>query len=85
MGCIALFLCIEQQWFKIPDQRKKFEIEQEASRTIDAMFEDTENKMMSVIKEKDSVLNEKDNLINEKDNQLNEKEIALDKMTKALE
>jgi len=49
-----------------PDQRKKLEIEQEAWRTINAMFEDKETKLMSIIQEKDSLLNEKDSLLNEK-------------------
>jgi hypothetical protein len=56
---------------KNPNQRKKLEIDQEAWRTINAMFEDKETKLMSVIQEKDILLGEKDK--------------ALEKMLKELE
>ena len=39
-----------------PEERKKIETEQEAWRTVNAMFEDKENELMAVIVEKDKAL-----------------------------
>jgi hypothetical protein len=50
-----------------PEERKRIEIEQEAWRTINAMFEDKEKELMAVIDEKDKVIDEKDKVIDEKD------------------
>ena len=50
-----------------PEERKKIEIEQEAWRTVNAMFEDKEKELMAVIDEKDKVIDEKDKVIDEKD------------------
>ena len=67
-----------------PSERKKIETEQEAWRTVDALFKDAKEELMNFIKEKESVIleknnviNEKDNVINEKDNVINEKEIVI--------
>jgi hypothetical protein len=54
-----------------PEERKKIETEQEAWRTVNAMFEDKEKELMAVIDESKKVINEKDK--------------ELEKMTKELE
>jgi len=41
-----------------PEERKKIETEQEAWRTVNAMFEDKEKELMAVIDEKDKVIDE---------------------------
>jgi hypothetical protein len=61
-----------------PEERKKIETEQEAWRTVNAMFEDKEKELMAVIDESKKVINEKDKVIDEKDKEL-------EKMTKELE
>ena len=75
-----------------PTERKKIETEQEAWRTVDAMFKDAKDELMNfikekegVIKEKDNVINEKDNVINEKDNVINEKERVINEKDKLIE
>jgi len=50
-----------------PKERKEIENEQEAWRTVNAMFEDKEKELRKELSEKDDVINEKDNVINEKD------------------
>jgi hypothetical protein len=50
-----------------PKERKEIENEQEAWRTVNAMFEDKEKELRKELNEKDNVINEKDNVINEKD------------------
>jgi hypothetical protein len=61
-----------------PEERKKIETEQEAWRTVNAMFEDKEKELMAVIDESKKVINEKDKVIDEKDKEL-------EKMAKELE
>jgi hypothetical protein len=56
-----------------PEERKKIETEQEAWRTVNAMFEDKEKELMAVIDEKDKALDEKDKIIEELIIKLNEK------------
>jgi hypothetical protein len=48
-----------------PEERKKIEVEQEAWRTVNAMFEDKEKEYLRALNEKDQALNEKDQLIEE--------------------
>ena len=70
-----------------PSERRKIETEQEAWRTVNAMFEDKEkeyNKALAIISEKDNVINEKDNVINEKDNVINEKDKLIEELMKRL-
>jgi hypothetical protein len=57
-----------------PVERKKIETEQEAWRTINAMFDNKEKELLTVITEKDNVITEKENLLNEKDNVISEKD-----------
>lgn len=55
------------------DERKKIETEQEAWRTVNAMFEDKEKKYKKELDEKDKALTEKDKIIEELKRKLNEK------------
>jgi hypothetical protein len=50
-----------------PEEKKKIETEQEAWRTVNAMFENKEKKYIKELNEKDQALNEKDQALNEKD------------------
>ena len=50
-----------------PEERKKIETEQEAWRTVNAMFEDKENELLEVIEKKNKALDEKDKALDEKD------------------
>lgn len=50
-----------------PEERKRIEIEQEAWRTINAMFEEKEKELLKALNEKDKALNEKDKALDEKD------------------
>ena len=61
-----------------PEEKKKIEIEQEAWRSVNAMFEDKEKKFLKDLMEKDKTISEKDKTISEKDN-------AISHMTKELE
>ena len=70
-----------------PSERRKIETEQEAWRTVNAMFEDKEkeyNKALAIISEKDNVINEKDNLINKKDIALDEKDNVINEKDKLI-
>jgi hypothetical protein len=61
-----------------PAERKKIEIEQEAWRTVNAMFEDKEQELMKALDEKDKALDEKNRALDEKNR-------ALDEMARQLE
>lgn len=82
-----------------PEERKRIEDEQEAWRTVNAMFEDKEkellkelsytkmelNKKDKALGEKDKALGEKDKALGEKDKALGEKDKALDEKNKIIE
>lgn len=55
-----------------PDERKKIETEQEAWRTVNAMFEDKERELLAVIDNKNKVIDDKDKLIEDKDKLIEE-------------
>ncbi|MEO7768015.1 MAG: hypothetical protein ABIS01_11335 [Ferruginibacter sp.] len=55
-----------------PDEKKKIEIEQEAWRTINAMFEDKEKELLKVIGEKDKALDKMDRQLEELKRRLGE-------------
>jgi hypothetical protein len=61
-----------------PDERKQIEIEQEAWRTVNAMFEEKEKELLQKLKEKDKALEEKDKVLEEKDKALEEKDKVLE-------
>jgi len=68
-----------------PEERKKIETEQEAWRTVNAMFEDKEKEFYRKLDEKDKALDEKDKALYKKDKALDEKDKALGEMAKELE
>jgi molybdopterin converting factor small subunit len=68
-----------------PVEKKKIEDEQEAIRTINAMFEEKEKKFLKALNEKDKALNEKDQALNEKDQALNEKDQVIAELLRKLE
>lgn len=55
-----------------PEERKLIETEQEAWRTVNAMFEEKENELLKKLDEKDRALDEKDRVLYEKDRALDE-------------
>jgi len=55
-----------------PEERKRIEVEQEAWRTVNAMFEDKEKELMAVINENKKALTEKDKVIDQKDKVIEE-------------
>ncbi len=55
-----------------PEERLQLEKEQEAWRSVNAMFADKENELMDLISEKDKALSEKDKALSEKDEALSE-------------
>jgi hypothetical protein len=56
-----------------PEEKKKIEIEQEAWRTVNAMFENEKKEFIKILTEKDQALTEKDRLIEELRRKLGEK------------
>jgi hypothetical protein len=56
-----------------PEEKKKIETEQEAWRTVNAMFENEKKEFVKALKEKDQALTEKDKLITELLRKLDEK------------
>jgi hypothetical protein len=56
-----------------PEEKKKIEIEQEAWRTVNAMFENEKKEFIKALNEKDQALNEKDQIIAELMRKLDEK------------
>lgn len=61
-----------------PDERKRIEDEQEAWRTINAMFGHKEEAFLKALQEKDNILHEKNKALDEKNKALDEKDKALD-------
>lgn len=55
-----------------PEERKKIEIEQEAWRSVNAMFADKERELQKKLEEKDKALGEKDRELNEKNRLIEE-------------
>ncbi len=67
-----------------PDEKKKIEIEQEAWRTVNAMFEDKEKELLKVIDENKKKIDEKQKVIDEKDNALAEMARQLEELKRRL-
>lgn len=67
-----------------PEERKKIEIEQEAWRTVNAMFEDNAKELLEELAEQKKVIDEKNKALNEKDRALDEKDKALNDTQKAM-
>jgi hypothetical protein len=67
-----------------PEERKQIEIEQEAWRTINAMFEEKERKYQQELEEQRQELEEQKQELNEKKQELNEKKQELEEQKQAL-
>lgn len=67
-----------------PEEKKKIETEQEAWRSINALFDDERNKLLKEIVEKDEKLVEKDEKLAEKDEKLAEKDEEIEALKKLL-
>ena len=68
-----------------PAEKKKIETEQEAWRTVNAMFEDKEKKYLIQLKAKDQALTEKEQALTEKDQALTEKDKLIAELKKKLD
>ena len=67
-----------------PEEKRKIETEQEAWRTVNAMFENEKEEFLKALNERDQALNEKDQALNEKDQALNEKDKTIAELLKKL-
>jgi septal ring factor EnvC (AmiA/AmiB activator) len=67
-----------------PAEKKKIEIEQEAWRSVNAMFENERNELLKSLTEKDQALTEKDQVITEKDQALIQMQKELDALRQKL-
>lgn len=67
-----------------PNERKQIEDEQEAWRSVNAMFEDKENEFLDALKEKNKVIKEKTKALEEKDKALNELSKQIEEMKRKL-
>ncbi len=67
-----------------PKERKKIETEQEAWRTVNAMFENEKKQFVKALSEKDKALTEKDKALTEKDQALTEKDKLIEELKKKL-
>jgi hypothetical protein len=65
-----------------PESRQKIEIEQEAWRTVNAMFDDKEKKFIKQLKEQKQVITEKEQVITEQNQLLGQQEQLLDESKK---
>ena len=68
-----------------PEDRKKIEIEEEAWRTINAVFDDKERELLKKIEETNRVLEEKNKVLEETTKVLEEKDKVLEEKDKVLE
>lgn len=67
-----------------PAEKKKIETEQEAWRTVRAMFENERNQLLIALSAKERALSEMDQALSEKEQALSEKEQALSEKDQAL-
>ncbi len=68
-----------------PAERKKIETEQEAWRSVNAMFEDKEKELTQKLDEKDKIIDEKDKVIDEKDKALSTLAKQLEELKRQLD
>ena len=68
-----------------PDERKKIETEQEAWRTVNAMFADAKKELLAFIDEKKKEIVEKDKAIDEKKKEILEKKREIVEKDKAID
>jgi hypothetical protein len=67
-----------------PEEKKKIEIEQEAWRSVNAMFENEKKELLKLLTEKDKALTEKDKALTEKDKEVTEMQKELEALRKRL-
>jgi len=67
-----------------PTKRKEIEVEQEAWRSVNAMFEEKERKYQKALEEQRKALGEKDQALSEKDQALSEKDQLIAELLKKL-
>ena len=67
------------------EEKKKIETEQEAWRSVNAMFEDEKKEFIKALNEKDQALNEKNKALDEKEQSLNEKDQIIADLLKKLD
>jgi hypothetical protein len=67
-----------------PKERKEIETEQEAWRTVNAMFEEKERKYQQAIEEQKKALDEKEKALDEKDKALTEKDKLIEELMRKL-
>ena len=68
-----------------PKERKEIEDEQEAWRTVNAMFEDKERELRKEINVNKKALDEKDKALDEKDKALDEKDKIIEELKRKLD
>ena len=68
-----------------PEERKKIEIEQEAWRTVNAMFNDAKKELMAIIDENKKVIDENKKVIDENKKALDEKDRLIEELLKKLD
>ena len=68
-----------------PEERKKIETEQEAWRTVNAMFADAKKELLQFIEEKQKEIGEKEKEIGEKDKEIGEKEKEIGEKDKVID
>ena len=68
-----------------PKEKKKIETEQEAWRSINALFSDKEKKFLKELNEKSQEIKEKNQEINEKDQEINEKDQEIAELKRMLD
>jgi molybdopterin converting factor small subunit len=67
-----------------PEEKQKIETEQEAWRTVNAMFENEKKEFIKALNEKDQALSEKDQALSEKDQALSEKDQIIAELMRKL-
>jgi len=68
-----------------PASRKEIEVEQEAWRTIEAMFAPREKKLLKELEEKEKALSEKDKALSEKEKELEAQRKLIEELKKKLD
>jgi hypothetical protein len=67
-----------------PEEKKKIEIEQEAWRSVNAMFENEKKEFLKLLTEKDKALTEKDKALTEKDKEVTEMQKQIEELRRKL-
>jgi len=67
-----------------PEEKERIEIEQEAWRSVNAMFEDREKQLLKIIDENKKALTEKERALTEKEQSLTEKDRIIEELQRKL-